>query len=200
MRLQLEEKDKRLIKGPIRELRNTAELIANVRNIQRLEADRNKGEMVDICHVLEEIKKEYEHLPGREAGITLSQECTGPMYASNLLKDAFGNIVSNAIKHATGPVQIGIVSRPEPHEGIAHIRVSIEDNGPGIPDELKERVFERSMRGDTKVTGQGLGLYLVKRLVEDQDGKVWVVDRIAGDHTKGARFVVLLRTAPAVAS
>jgi signal transduction histidine kinase len=38
----------------------------------------------------------------------------------------------------------------------------------------------------------GLGLYLVNSLVESYDGRVWVEDRIAGERTKGARFVVLL--------
>jgi len=58
---------------------------------------------------------------------------------------------------------------------------------------MKEKVFDRSMRGGTKVSGHGLGLYLVKRLVEDQAGKVWVEDRVPGEHEKGARFVILLK-------
>jgi signal transduction histidine kinase len=40
----------------------------------------------------------------------------------------------------------------------------------------------------------GLGLYIVKTLVESYGGRVWVEDRVAGDHTKGARFVVMLPT------
>jgi signal transduction histidine kinase len=48
------------------------------------------------------------------------------------------------------------------------------------------------MRGRTKTTGSGLGLYLVKKLVEDLNGRVWVEDRVPGDHSRGARFVVLL--------
>jgi len=56
MRLQLEEKDQKLIKVPIRELRNSSELIANVRNIQRLEAERYKAELVDISLMLEQIR------------------------------------------------------------------------------------------------------------------------------------------------
>jgi signal transduction histidine kinase len=70
--------------------------------------------------------------------------------------------------------------------------VTIDDNGPGIPDQLKELVFNRLQRGDTKAKGSGLGLFLVKSLVESYGGKVWAEDRIKGDHTGGARFKVLL--------
>ena len=70
--------------------------------------------------------------------------------------------------------------------------MSIEDNGPGIPDEMKEKIFTKSLRGLTRRTGHGLGLYLVKRIVEDHHGRVWAEDRVPGDHTQGARFVVLL--------
>jgi signal transduction histidine kinase len=68
----------------------------------------------------------------------------------------------------------------------------IDDNGPGIPDDMKERVFNRMQRGDTKASGSGLGLYLVKTLVDSYGGKVWVEDRVKGDYGKGARFMVML--------
>jgi signal transduction histidine kinase len=45
------------------------------------------------------------------------------------------------------------------------------------------------------VKGSGPGLYLVKSLVEGYGGRVWVEDRVHGDHTKGARFVVMLPAA-----
>ncbi len=192
MRLQLEDKDKRLLLIPMQELRNSSELIANVRNIQRLEKDRFKAEMVDICAMLEQIKEEYEHPPGRDVVIKLDGRGGCPRPVSSLLKDAFGNIVSNAIKHSTGPLEIGMNLVNPSQEGHEHCRVSIEDNGPGIPDDMKEKVFDRSTRGGTKVTGHGLGLYLVKRLVEEQGGRVWVEDRVPGDRSKGARFVVVI--------
>ncbi len=75
------------------------------------------------------------------------------------------------------------------------VRVDIADDGPGIPDERKEAIFDRSLMGLTKPVSRGLGLYLVKRLVENYGGEGWVEDRIPGDHTEGARFVVLLPTA-----
>jgi signal transduction histidine kinase len=70
--------------------------------------------------------------------------------------------------------------------------VTIEDNGPGIPDELKARLFTRSNKGFQRSSGKGLGLYLIKMLAEDFHGKVWVEDRVPGDHTKGARFMIML--------
>jgi signal transduction histidine kinase len=197
MRLKLEEKDKKLINVPIQQLRNSSELIANVRSMQRLEVDRNKGEPVDVAHMLEEIKGEYEHPPGRDVTILLTERGDRAFPVSSFLRDAFSNIVSNAIKHSSGPIQIGIALRSKDLDGKQLLQVSIEDNGPGIPDNLKDKVFERSMRGATKVTGQGLGLYLVRRLVEDQGGKVWVEDRVAGDWARGAKFVVQLPAAPA---
>ena len=77
-------------------------------------------------------------------------------------------------------------------DGKEYSRISIEDNGPGISDEVKEKLFARFSRGETKAKGKGLGLYLIKTLVEDFHGKVWVEDRVPGDHTKGAKFVVML--------
>jgi signal transduction histidine kinase len=57
---------------------------------------------------------------------------------------------------------------------------------------LKSIIFTRFQRGKSKASGRGLGLYLVKTLVEDFGGKVWVEDRMPGDSTKGSRFVILL--------
>jgi signal transduction histidine kinase len=57
---------------------------------------------------------------------------------------------------------------------------------------MKDRVFNRLQRGDTKARGLGLGLYIVNALVESYHGKVWVEDRVQGDYKKGSRFVVLL--------
>lgn len=71
----------------------------------------------------------------------------------------------------------------------------VEYNGPGIPDEVKEKLFHRLERSATKAHGKGLGLYLVRTLVEGYNRDVWVEDRVPGDHTQGAKFVILLPAA-----
>jgi signal transduction histidine kinase len=69
---------------------------------------------------------------------------------------------------------------------------SVEDNGPGIPDWVKDKIFQRFQRGNMKAHGKGLGLYLVKKLVEGYNGAVWVEDRVPGVYNKGAKFIVTL--------
>jgi signal transduction histidine kinase len=51
------------------------------------------------------------------------------------------------------------------------------------------------MKGNSGAKGMGLGLYLVKSLAESYGGRVWVEDRVPGDHTQGAKFVVMLPVA-----
>lgn len=68
----------------------------------------------------------------------------------------------------------------------------MEDDGPGIRDELKKTLFSRSLKGTPRAKGMGLGLYIVKSLVGNYGGLIRVEDRIRGDHTEGARFVVML--------
>ncbi len=76
--------------------------------------------------------------------------------------------------------------------GSHYYQVSIEDNGPGIPDNFKLKVFNRMLQGNAAAKGMGLGLYIVKTLVDSYQGRVWVEDRVPGDHAKGAKFIVLL--------
>ncbi|WP_424356731.1 sensor histidine kinase [Methanocella sp. MCL-LM] len=72
---------------------------------------------------------------------------------------------------------------------------TIEDNGCGIPDDRKTAIFEQLKRGRTKAKGNGLGLFIVRTLVESFGGSVYVVDRVPGDYTKGSKFIVTLPAA-----
>jgi nitrogen-specific signal transduction histidine kinase len=76
--------------------------------------------------------------------------------------------------------------------GKTYCRIEVEDNGPGIPDMLKNTLFDRLNLTTTRAKGKGFGLCIIKMLVDDYHGKFRVEDRVKGDHTKGARFVVML--------
>jgi signal transduction histidine kinase len=75
-------------------------------------------------------------------------------------------------------------------------KVAVQDNGPGIPDEIKGEIFDRMKRGPGNTKGSGLGLFIVKMLVEMYHGHVWIEDASNGnDGHKGCKFVVMLPAA-----
>ncbi len=109
--------------------------------------------------------------------------------ANGLLADVFANLVNNSIKHSEGSVTINVgISRTTENDGKEFYKVIVEDNGPGIPDVQKDKIFNRFLRGDTKARGSGIGLYLVKTLLDSYAGKVWVEDRVEGDRSAGQPF------------
>lgn len=195
MRLPLDDKDGKLITRLLQVLENSSELITIVRDLKMVETGKEEIVEIDICQLLNEVKEVYEKHLDRAVTMTLDEDKNCLVMASGLLRDAFSNIVSNAIKHSSGPLTIGITVNKLSLEGTDLVRVIIADNGPGIPDERKDKIFDRSLMGLTKPVSRGLGLYLVKRLVENYHGSVWVEDRVPMDHTQGAKFVVVLPAA-----
>ncbi len=188
---------KELIEKPITALKNSSKLIDNVRKLQKMRTKDLRLSRVDICSVLSRIQDHYTHIIGRDITINYvpPDECL--VVANELIDEIFTNLVENSIKHSSPdrPLVIDIIQSEVCEDGKEYDRISIEDNGPGIPDEIKEKLFRRYYRGQTMARGKGLGLYLVKTLVDDFKGKVWVEDRIPGDHAKGAKFIVMIPVA-----
>ncbi len=102
------------------------------------------------------------------------------------LDQAVANLLDNANKHAGGPVRVGVLRRD------GRIRIEVDDAGPGVPEALRERIFERFARADSghrgTTDGSGLGLALVAQHTGRHGGTAWVESRPGG----GARFVVEL--------
>jgi signal transduction histidine kinase len=189
---RLEGEDKQMIDVPVEILWKSARLINNIRNIQMMRAGEYKFERLDLGDVLTEAVREYSHIPGRDIRIDYNPVHSCPVKANQLLKDIFNNLLDNAVKHCNDPIRIGVGVLPVVENGRHFYRVAVEDNGSGILDERKDEIFNRLSRGDTKARGTGLGLYIVKTLVDGFGGRVWAEDRVPGDPTQGTRFVVYL--------
>jgi PAS domain S-box-containing protein len=170
-------------------IKNSSMLIDNVRKLQREKAGEYKLRAIDIVEVLSSVRDQYLDVPGRDVKINLNATCRCAVIANDLLRDVFSNLVGNAVKHSSGPLTINIDLICPGEAGTNFCKVTVEDNGPGIPDALKAQIFDRTGK---KLRGKGLGLYIVNTLVGDFRGRVWAEDRVPGDHTKGARFVVML--------
>jgi two-component system, OmpR family, sensor kinase len=124
----------------------------------------------------------------RQVTITLASERS---VMGEVDADAVGividNLIRNAIEHSPshGVVTVRVASGPQ---------ISVEDRGPGVPRELRKRIFEPFARGGasdrTTGTGLGLGLAICRRIIDGHNGWITVEDRAGG----GARFVVKLRS------
>ncbi|OPY30102.1 MAG: putative diguanylate cyclase [Methanocella sp. PtaU1.Bin125] len=186
------ERQNEYLDKPIEVLQRSARLIKNVRKLQKLQEGVFQAQEVDIATVLADVRREFGAVPGKTVTLNLNRCEHCYVRANGLLYDVFANLVSNAIKHTGDRADI-VIDMDIVNDGTGrYCRVIVEDNGPGVPDDFKGRIFNRMLKGDSRAKGMGLGLYLVKSLVESYEGRVWVEDRITGDHTKGARFVVML--------
>ena len=105
------------------------------------------------------------------------------------LQQVLGNLVDNAIKYGRNEGTVTVRGQPA---GSGMFEVCVQDDGPGIPAEALERVFERFFRVDKARSreqgGTGLGLAIVKHIVQGHGGKVWA----RSEPGKGAAFYFTL--------
>lgn len=143
---------------------------------------------VDLVRLAREVAEVYE-LVAEEREVMVRVEADQPFMAKvdeNRMRQVFGNLIDNAIKynHEGGSVTVGF--------GRSHDRIvtRFRDTGAGIPAEEQGRIWDRLFRGDRSRSqrGLGLGLSLVKAVVEAHGGSVSVTSR----NGEGAEFVVHL--------
>jgi PAS domain S-box-containing protein len=192
-RLALDEESREFIVKPMEALMKSSQLIDKVKKLQLMRSGHLESKTVDVGKTIEDVVRTYSGVPGRAVTINYIP-VKGLVSADELLTDVFSNLVLNAIKHSPcdKPLVIDISVSELPVDGKDHYRITVDDNGPGIPDERKESVFGRFSTGPNHVKGSGLGLYLVKSLVESYGGSVWVENRVDGNYKEGSRFVVVL--------
>jgi signal transduction histidine kinase len=116
------------------------------------------------------------------------------------MQHALQNLFENAMKYGLpGGDWIGISATPTKNGGSPVIEIRVTDHGPGIPTEEREYIFDPFFRGqrplNDQIHGTGLGLNLVKRIIEAHGGTVAVRDNSG----PGAEFIVRLPVAPPAA-
>lgn len=164
-----------------------SEMIESASQLAKLEkADTLTMLEGDVGHLVKEAFKNHR-LNGEKKKITFEIDLNGKYHASfnPALYEVFANLVSNSIKYSPeGSTITGTIEDEGPGW-----KISIKDQGEGIPDEYKEDVFDRFKRiHKGGVEGTGLGLTIVKKIMDLHNGKVWVEDNPDG----GSIFNVLL--------
>lgn len=140
-------------------------------------------------------------LQGRahRTGLTLTCEIQAQLPAiqgdRDRLKQAVLNLLDNAFKATPtgGTIRVQVMLARFTHAGGgACVRLSVTDNGPGVPPDLREHIWERGVRGTdagasgTEHTGSGLGLAIVREIATAHGGRVWLDEQFL----RGARFVL----------
>lgn len=194
--LPIDEHQSQLISMPMESLKRSAHIVDLVRKLQKVKQGGIGFERVDIGKMLWDVCTEVNSDPRVNVNINYDLNVERGVYANVFLYDVFTNLVGNSIKHSNGKeVEISVSIDNVVNDDTPYYRIVLEDNGPGITDDMKSIVFNRTQRGATSVKGMGLGLYLVKTLVDSYSGRVWIEDRVHGEHAHGARFVIMLPVA-----
>jgi signal transduction histidine kinase len=145
----------------------------------------------DVGQVVAEAATELAPLLARhhlelKAGIRLFA-LTDPGRLHQILE----HLVENAVKYAPPETTIKLDWRMAD----GSVRIGVEDEGPGIPEEWRERIFEPYARRDTHTArGSGIGLYAARKLADSVGARLWCEP--ANGH--GARFVIALPAAAAI--
>ncbi|MFW5927952.1 MAG: sensor histidine kinase [Thermoplasmatota archaeon] len=181
--MDLNEQQELFVEKALNSLKESNELISNVRGIRSIW--NHKDHEVDLDKILENVLKEYRPL-AEEHDIEIRVEGSGgTVIGSELYKNLFSNLIDNSIKHSSCSV-IEITFRDEKEE----IIVSFEDDGSGVPGGIKENVFDFGVKkGDN--AGTGLGLSYVKEVAERYRGSIELKDSDMG----GARFDITFKKA-----
>ncbi|MCK9591037.1 MAG: PAS domain S-box protein [Methanoregula sp.] len=115
----------------------------------------------------------------KSEGISLSSTCNAVVFADPMLEKVFFNLIDNAARHGERVTAIAVSCKPDP-DGLV---ITVEDNGVGVPLDLKEKIFEKGYGKHT-----GFGLFLAREIL----AITGITIHETGLHGKGARFEIIV--------
>jgi signal transduction histidine kinase len=167
--------------------RRTAEIVLGLKNFSRLDESESKQSSVHECLnstliVLRNVTKDHVSVI-REFDPAMEEiEC----YPGKL-NQVFSNIIVNAVQAMEGMEHPELTIRTKFHKDQG-VEVSISDNGPGIPDEIKQKIFEPFFTTKDVGLGTGLGLSIVYSIIEQHQGTVELNSEVG----RGTEFLIRL--------
>ena len=181
----------------VQETRRLGTLVENVLGLARVDAGRNRYEFapINLSRLVRDSSQQLQLLAA-DRGVSL--DYLGPDPESNpveviadgaALQQALTNLIDNAIKHSPIGTSVTVTLTPPASGSVA---IQVQDQGPGIPPEDHERIFERFFRRGSELRretqGVGLGLTLVREIATAHGGTI----RVESQPGKGATFILSL--------
>lgn len=172
--------------------------IMDVRKIENKQMKIKPGKY-DLVSFVKQIFESLVPLAGEkriEYHFSVGEDIPDIYFDGSMIEKVFWNVLSNAFKYTPeeGRVDINVetVTLEKEKQQIQYARVSIRDNGPGIPPEELEKIFDRfyqaEFKNDKKKRGTGLGLSIAKEMLELNQGCI----EVESDQDKGTSFHILL--------
>ncbi len=181
-----------LVSNALNAVKASTDLIKKVRELRVAEGGTDISPIVINESMSNAIKTNLQQ--AKDFGVKINYKKSSAVAKVGPLVDSiFSNIIHNAIVHSDCK-NISIYFSKEKKDGKSFHRISIEDDGKGVPDEIKKEIFRPGIkrRGSP---GSGLGLYLVRKMVEGCGGLIELTDRMENGEKKGTIFNIYLEAA-----
>ncbi len=178
-----------LLEKSVSQLDRAAGLISRVKTLSDIKSKTMKRVRTDIHDPISKaIESVRDTFPQKEIIANSNVEPnTYFVFGCTFFFDVFYNLLHNSVKFDDNePVILDINAEISTDESF--LQVTISDRGSGIPDSEKSRMFSRL--DDKRSEWSGIGLTLVKEIIDRCQGKIWIEDRVSGDYSKGTRFVI----------
>lgn len=147
------------------------DLVADINDSFRLQAVAlpNHRQAVRPGELLWTAVSEYRGLDRAAPEVRVASGLEPVVVDSRLVGRVLHNLIGNAFKHGGTGARVMVVAEPAD----TGVRFAVDDDGPGIPEGERERVFQRFIQGSGAAHGSGLGLAFCKLVVERLEGRIW---------------------------
>ncbi|MFQ5456660.1 MAG: ATP-binding protein, partial [Nitrospirota bacterium] len=165
-------------------------LITSILELCRASRAEEKTEDVSVLKVIKEVTTHYQkELNDKQIKIILPEKMCVVKYHPQRLYEVFSNLIGNAIKFMDDKDNKEI--RIEDEERGDNIQITVKDNGIGIDEIYHEKIFEpfHRLNKNEEIKGNGIGLTIVKRIIENYGGKIWV----DSEPNKGTTFYFTMK-------
>ncbi len=192
-RVKTEEKKKEYYSIISNEANRLSKIVNSILNFSKMEAGKRQFNFVDsyLNDVVENVYRSYKfHLEQKGFKIDLVKDETIPIIKidEEAVSEALVNLIDNAVKYSDDKKEIAIRTGKENNFAF----VEVEDRGIGIPEKDQKKIFEKFFRVNSgnvhNVKGSGIGLSIVKYIVDAHKGEIKLTSKVGG----GSKFRLLL--------
>ncbi|GAG58032.1 unnamed protein product [marine sediment metagenome] len=177
------------------QIKRSKKLVQKVNLLSDLEESHRPIKSTELCQLLRNsIKFMHHSFPEREINLQIGS-LNEKIYvqANELLQEVLENLLTNAIKYNNkDTIELEINISETDKERKNYIKIEFRDNGTGIKDDKKAFIFKKGFKEHKSGKGMGFGLALVKKIMDNYKGYVWVENRVKGDYTQGCNFILLI--------